>query len=181
MDTTAEGVETHDDLKLIRGLGCSQVQGYIFGEPMEAEEAPRCSARPRPSWPTASKIRATSLQPPSRGGTAMERHDVPGARPKYLHRRRTTETARPRPREQVQLDLPACGNLGAHVRWTKDDRLGIQFDQPYNLRLLGPAQSEKRPSAQPNYLKIDGPVAEAPWASPKEPLRPEDFKRAKRG
>jgi len=30
MDTTAEGVETHDDLQLIRELGVSQVQGYIF-------------------------------------------------------------------------------------------------------------------------------------------------------
>ena len=33
MDTTAEGVETHDDLQLIRELGVSQVQGYIFGQP----------------------------------------------------------------------------------------------------------------------------------------------------
>ena len=39
MDTTAEGVETHDDLYLIRELGVSQVQGYIFGKPMPAEEA----------------------------------------------------------------------------------------------------------------------------------------------
>ncbi len=39
MDTTAEGVETHDDLFLIRELGVSQVQGYIFGKPMPAEEA----------------------------------------------------------------------------------------------------------------------------------------------
>ena len=38
MDTTAEGVETHDDLWLIRDLGVSQVQGYIFGKPMPAEE-----------------------------------------------------------------------------------------------------------------------------------------------
>src|SRR5207249_805925 len=29
MDTTAEGVESHDDLQLIRELGCSQVQRYI--------------------------------------------------------------------------------------------------------------------------------------------------------
>ena len=39
MDTTAEGVETHDDLFLIRELGVSQVQGYIFGKPMPGEEA----------------------------------------------------------------------------------------------------------------------------------------------
>ncbi|MFL5334917.1 MAG: putative bifunctional diguanylate cyclase/phosphodiesterase, partial [Geminicoccaceae bacterium] len=39
MQTTAEGVETQDELLLIRNLGCSLVQGYIFGKPMPAEEA----------------------------------------------------------------------------------------------------------------------------------------------
>jgi diguanylate cyclase (GGDEF)-like protein len=38
METTAEGVETHDDLALIRGLGCSHVQGYIYGKPMDLTE-----------------------------------------------------------------------------------------------------------------------------------------------
>ena len=39
MDTCAEGVETHDDLQLIRELGVSMVQGYIFGRPSPAEAA----------------------------------------------------------------------------------------------------------------------------------------------
>jgi diguanylate cyclase (GGDEF)-like protein/PAS domain S-box-containing protein len=39
METTAEGVETHDDLDLIRGLGCSHVQGYIYGKPMTLAQA----------------------------------------------------------------------------------------------------------------------------------------------
>lgn len=34
MDTTAEGAETQDELALIRQLGCSHVQGYIYGRPM---------------------------------------------------------------------------------------------------------------------------------------------------
>jgi diguanylate cyclase (GGDEF)-like protein len=37
MDTTAEGVETHDELELIRLLGCSHVQGYIYSKPISAE------------------------------------------------------------------------------------------------------------------------------------------------
>src|SRR5207248_5997706 len=39
MDTCAEGVETHDDLQLIRELGVSMVQGYIFGRPGDAASA----------------------------------------------------------------------------------------------------------------------------------------------
>ena len=34
MQTTAEGVETQDELMLVRNLGCSLVQGYFFGKPM---------------------------------------------------------------------------------------------------------------------------------------------------
>src|ERR671936_3017337 len=39
MATTAEGVETPEELQLVRDLGCSLVQGYIFGKPMPPEEA----------------------------------------------------------------------------------------------------------------------------------------------
>jgi hypothetical protein len=34
MDTTAEGVETLDELDLVRSLGCSHVQGYIYSKPV---------------------------------------------------------------------------------------------------------------------------------------------------
>ena len=39
MDTTAEGVETLGELDLVRSLGCSHVQGYIFDKPMDAATA----------------------------------------------------------------------------------------------------------------------------------------------
>ena len=39
MDTTAEGVETLDELELVRMHGCSHVQGYIYERPITAETA----------------------------------------------------------------------------------------------------------------------------------------------
>ena len=39
MDTTAEGVETLDELELVRLLGCSHIQGYIYFKPMNAADA----------------------------------------------------------------------------------------------------------------------------------------------
>ena len=39
MSTTAEGVETAEEAKLITELGCKKIQGYYFGRPMEANEA----------------------------------------------------------------------------------------------------------------------------------------------
>lgn len=41
MKTVAEGVETEDQLALVREAGCSQVQGYLTGRPMSAEDATR--------------------------------------------------------------------------------------------------------------------------------------------
>ncbi len=36
MDTTAEGVETMDELDLVRMYGCSHIQGYIYERPLDA-------------------------------------------------------------------------------------------------------------------------------------------------
>ncbi|HZU64346.1 MAG TPA: EAL domain-containing protein [Novosphingobium sp.] len=38
MVTTAEGVETADQLAMVRELGCTKIQGYLFGRPMPAAE-----------------------------------------------------------------------------------------------------------------------------------------------
>ncbi len=39
METTAEGVEHQDELPLIRELGCSHIQGYVYGKAMNKDEA----------------------------------------------------------------------------------------------------------------------------------------------
>ncbi|WP_120716400.1 putative bifunctional diguanylate cyclase/phosphodiesterase [Tsuneonella amylolytica] len=39
MTTTAEGVESAEEAELIRRLGCTKIQGYYFGRPMQAEDA----------------------------------------------------------------------------------------------------------------------------------------------
>ncbi|MFM9851519.1 MAG: putative bifunctional diguanylate cyclase/phosphodiesterase [Sphingomonadaceae bacterium] len=39
MSTTAEGVETDEECKMISDLGCKKIQGYLFGRPMPASEA----------------------------------------------------------------------------------------------------------------------------------------------
>jgi diguanylate cyclase (GGDEF)-like protein/PAS domain S-box-containing protein len=41
MTTTAEGVETKEQLELLRAEGCTEVQGYLFSKPQPASEVPR--------------------------------------------------------------------------------------------------------------------------------------------
>ena len=38
METTAEGVETKEQLDMIRSEGCSEMQGYLFSQPLPAQE-----------------------------------------------------------------------------------------------------------------------------------------------
>ena len=38
MTTTAEGVETEQQRELLRALGCSEMQGYLFSAPKPAAE-----------------------------------------------------------------------------------------------------------------------------------------------
>src|SRR3984885_7843888 len=48
ISTTAEGVETSEQLALLRAEGCTEVQGYLFSPPRPAEDVERMlSGRPR--------------------------------------------------------------------------------------------------------------------------------------
>ena len=47
MTTTAEGVEDKEQARMIRELGCTKIQGYYFGRPMEAADARKLLKRNR--------------------------------------------------------------------------------------------------------------------------------------
>ena len=47
--TTAEGVETDDQLARVSAEGCTEVQGYIFSKPLPADEIPAMLARMLPA------------------------------------------------------------------------------------------------------------------------------------
>ena len=159
MQTTAEGVETQDELQLVRDLGCSLVQGYYFGKPMPAEEAlvlaekgaPTMPAQYPPREPRMRIIRAALLHYQGRvlgarlrnissGGALVEcREELPvGA--------------------QVQLDFAAGGLIEAEIRWTKGTQFGCQFAEKFNLKLLQPAKpGVQAPSVMtPSYLSGGG-------------------------
>jgi EAL domain-containing protein (putative c-di-GMP-specific phosphodiesterase class I) len=47
--TVAEGVETSDQVRTLRQLGCDFAQGYFFAKPVPAEDLPEVVARV-PAW-----------------------------------------------------------------------------------------------------------------------------------
>jgi EAL domain-containing protein (putative c-di-GMP-specific phosphodiesterase class I) len=48
MITTAEGVETKEQLEIVRAEGCTQVQGYLFSRPRPAADIPALLRELRP-------------------------------------------------------------------------------------------------------------------------------------
>ena len=137
MDTCAEGVETHDDLQLIRELGVSQVQGYIFGRPGDAAAAAEFASQ--------STVEAE--------GFAVQRE----ARQMLMRRAITaingrTEEIRLRnisvmgalvecevpvaPGTNLTLDIVGVGPVAGTVRWAHASRFGMQFSEPFDLSRL---------------------------------------------
>jgi EAL domain-containing protein (putative c-di-GMP-specific phosphodiesterase class I) len=51
LSATAEGVETIDQLRLVRELGCDVVQGYLISPPLEPQALKPWIAKFRRSWP----------------------------------------------------------------------------------------------------------------------------------
>ena len=142
MDTTAEGAETHDELTMIRELGCSHIQGYIFGRPMNPDEAGTLAAQNKAITadgfqfnrpPRQGILKVASLQFNGMSMPVRVRNISSGGALLECDRALPTES-------KVQLDLPGSGNLGGEVRWSESRRMGIQFEDEFDLRKLAPGR-----------------------------------------
>ena len=150
MDTCAEGVETHDDLQLIRELGVSMVQGYIFGRPSEAETArglandatvaadgyqcirePRHRLMRRAITAIGGETLEVRLRNISSMGSLVE-CDIPVT-----------------PGDELTMDIVGVGPVRAIVRWAQAGKFGVQFASNFDLGRLSP----KKPASDGRMLK----------------------------
>ena len=156
MQTTAEGVETQDELLLVRNLGCSLVQGYIFGKPMSADEALKLAEKASPVRPDGfTKARESRVRIIR---AALLHHDgqVKGARLRNI----SSGGALVESRDElpvgalVRLDFAAGGLVDGTIRWVKGTQFGVQFKDKFNLKLLQPTKPAPKSGARltPEYL-----------------------------
>ena len=161
MQTTAEGVETDEELQLVRNLGCSLVQGYIFGKPMPPDEALALAKKGAatlpeklpPREPRIRIIRAALLHQDGRVLGARLRNISSGGA--LVECREEIDVG-----AQIRLDFAAGGLIDAEVRWVKGTQFGCQFKQPFNLKLLhqvAPTPPKTAPASIPHYLSSAAP------------------------
>lgn len=67
MSTTAEGIETPEQLRFVRALGCDLGQGYHFGRPVPAAEAGVMLEKGAPQWVNPSVSGTFAVDGKSRG------------------------------------------------------------------------------------------------------------------
>jgi diguanylate cyclase (GGDEF)-like protein len=160
MEVTAECAETLEDLQLIRALGCEDVQGFLFGRPMEQQEARELAAQSKPVDPTEAARNRPPRHSLIRTGTLNAGADSWPVRLRNISAGGAMiECGRDLPAGMdAELDLADGLTLAATIRWSHDGRLGLQFAHAFDLNRLGRA---KREVPELRMLKPDH-IREAP-------------------
>ena len=141
METTAEGVELQDEIALVRSLGCSHIQGYVYGAGVRADEAAAQIAghagHMAPTGFKSSRAPRTRMLRTARCLVGGETGDV----------RIRNISATGALIDGIEVDGEAIGMtlsievaegqmVEAEVRWARDGRAGIAFLRPIDVDRL---------------------------------------------
>lgn len=139
MDTTAEGVETLDELDLVRLLGCSHIQGYIYHRPLDAEMAgqlvegdlaanadgPKSARIPRQGVLRRVNVvykgsdHTANIRNISDGGAMIEGlWNMPLG-------------------SEIRIDFTQGPHVFATIRWSRENRVGVEFHEALRRRADG--------------------------------------------
>ncbi len=139
MDTTAEGVETKEELELVRVLGCSHIQGFIYGKGESAAAVgERFAGQGVP-------ISTADVKPGrSRRVTMLRSVAILYEGQRYFARIRNISSGGAmieglwsvQPGARIMVTLGDGLSVEAMVRWSVSGRVGLQFAKPVELGAL---------------------------------------------
>jgi diguanylate cyclase (GGDEF)-like protein len=153
MDTCAEGVETHDDLELIRELGVSMVQGYIFGRPAPAETARELANSVTVEAEGFACIREPRHRLMRRAMTAIGGETVEVKLRNISSMGALVECPiAVAPGTELTIDIVGVGPVRGSVRWAQSGQFGVQFDGPFDLARLAPKKEPHNPGLPAWYV-----------------------------
>jgi diguanylate cyclase (GGDEF)-like protein len=155
MDTCAEGVETHDDLQLIRELGVSMVQGYIFGKPSPSEVARELANSVTVEAEGFQCIREPRHRLMRRALTAIDGEMIEVKLRNISSMGALVECGLAvAPGTELTIDIVGVGPVRGVVRWAQAGKFGVQFDGEFDLGRLAPKKEKRNEAAmlQPWYV-----------------------------
>jgi diguanylate cyclase (GGDEF)-like protein len=136
LQTVAEGAETHQELELIRGLGCTYFQGFIFGRALPPEEAAKLAAAAAPvdadgftysRAPRHRLIRRANLHVGGQTLNVLIRNASTGGALIEAPRELTAGTL-------GKLEIAGFNLLEVEVRWARGTKAGIRILGEFDLR-----------------------------------------------
>ena len=155
MDTCAEGVETHDDLQLIRELGVSMVQGYIFGKPSPAETARELANSVTVEAEGFACTREPRHRLMRRAMTAIGGETVEVKLRNISSMGALVECPiAVAPGQALAVDIVGVGPVRGIVRWAQSGKFGIQFEGQFDLARLAPKKEVRNAVTmlRPTYM-----------------------------
>ena len=151
MDTCAEGVETHDDLQLIRELGVSMVQGYIFGRPGPAEAARELANSASVEADGYQCIREPRHRLMRRAITCIDGETVEVKLRNISSMGALVDCPiAVAPGDAVIIDIVGVGPVQGVVRWAQSGKFGLQFGDQFDLARLAPKKERRE---EPTMLR----------------------------
>ncbi|MEH3035682.1 MAG: EAL domain-containing protein [Sphingomonas adhaesiva] len=167
METTAEGVEQQDEIALIRDLGCSHIQGFVYGRPARsAQVREQLGAAGGFAVPIGHK---TSRAPRQRMLRTVRL--ALGAESAEVRLRNLSETGAMI--DGVDLPEEAIGHpvraeltdgqwTPAIISWIGDGRAGLRFDHAIDVERLGHAPAPApAPAPVPTTIPCAGTAGAA--------------------
>ena len=143
MDTCAEGVETHDDLNLIRELGCSQIQGYIFGKPAEGSAARELANSTRVEAEGYQSVREPRQRLMRRAVASIDGKSQEVRLRNISAMGALVECDQPvTPGLRIAMDIVGAGPVEGTVRWSQAGKFGIEFTDAFQLSRLAPKKQK---------------------------------------
>ena len=156
MDTCAEGVETHDDLHLIRELGVSMVQGYIFGRPSPAEEARELANRATVEAEGYQCVREPRQRLMRRAITCIDDETVEVRLRNISSMGASVECPLPvLPGTELAIDIVGVGPIRATVQWSQSGKFGVKFGERFDLGRLAPKKERRTETTMMRPWYID--------------------------
>ncbi|MGP7795986.1 EAL domain-containing protein [Sphingomonas sp. CLY1604] len=149
METTAEGVEIQDEIDLVRDLGCSHIQGYVYGRGVAGTEviaqlgggrvAPvghKVSRAPRTKMLRSARIAVgrnegdVRIRDISAGGAMIDGIAIGGDAVGL----------------DVLIELVEDQMVAAKIAWAKDGKAGLRFDEAFAVERLAqpPGRLQRR-------------------------------------